>query len=554
MFFLFTLALAAYFGLLAAWLITLAAKLPGPITRGIFLTILLLVGISFAAGLYFYVTDAHDALQKEEYSRIQVWHHFALALWLPLGLLWLFSAITFISLTTIGLRKVGPTFRASHWPQARLLWSAITSAFIAAFIFQALDRAKKIELTQQASIARAELRQILQLKLPANENAWLKYQEISKSLNVKDHSSVYRRWAREVGEGDFERIYTSPTAKPLTDAVERIVREARIASALPKREVDFQGGNPHIEIIVRNASYEDAKLTFGLLRTNAYLNAKRGKRAEAIRSLCAMQQMSVQWTTELDQYAYYYALEFQEAVCVDLSRMLSQTPFTEAELKLLPSFSAAHTSQRMSETVAFEQRRDRLKMAEDYLSDNFMRGDYSPLEKWWLKNLLDLERVFLSQTDLETAWSYHQDWQSVSGLRSFELLTQVDKIKQKQKSRYLGQSTTATTIGYDKMCRAIIQFEAMSHVTQLGIAAYRYHLQHGHYPAALTDLAQADPTLNLIDPFTNVPLKLLRKHNELIIYSVGPDRKDDGGLSYSGYGNNFDLLFKLRLPTLPPTN
>lgn len=550
MFFLFALALAAYFGFLAAWLITLTAKLPGPISRGIFLTIVTLSGAAFGALLLYLLRDTHDALRKEEYNRINLLHHLAYVQWLPLSLLWLTTAITFLTLAILGLRKVGSTFRASHWPQARLLGSAITCAFIAAFLFQALDRAKKIELTEQASIVRKDLRQILAVNLPASENAAIEYQKLGQQFGSKGFSERYHQWVRTMGGGDVRKIYSDSKVIKYVDQLAPLIPKIRKAAAIPHRQIDIKNGDPDVESYVRQMALLDAQFAFRLLLISARIQADRGKQSEAIANLQAMQQMATQWTTEPDQYAYYYALMFQGEFCDELSRFLQAYPLSEPELDLLFSFSASDAAQRMPETVALEQTRDKAILLKHYVEQDYIGGQSSPLQKWWLKNLLDLERVFLSPTDLETAWAYHQDWQAVSGLRSFELLMQVDKIKQKQKSRYLGRSTMATTIGYDKMCRAIIQFEAMSRVTQLGIAAHRYHPQHGQYPAALSDLAQADPTLNLIDPFTNEPLKLIRQADHLLIYSVGPDLTDDGGLSYNGYGNNFDQLFRLFPP--PP--
>jgi hypothetical protein len=71
---------------------------------------------------------------------------------------------------------------------------------------------------------------------------------------------------------------------------------------------------------------------------------------------------------------------------------------------------------------------------------------------------------------------------------------------------------------------------AMLRAAIVALAAERFRQQHGRWPAALGELVQAGllkavPT----DPFDGQPLRLARTADGLIVYSVGPDKADDGG-------------------------
>ena len=79
---------------------------------------------------------------------------------------------------------------------------------------------------------------------------------------------------------------------------------------------------------------------------------------------------------------------------------------------------------------------------------------------------------------------------------------------------------------------------------QSAVAMTRYRLDHGTLQAHLSDLVptylEAVPT----DPFDGHPLRLAIKNNTWIIYSVGPNQVDDGGIPIvKGKG---DVIFTLK--------
>lgn len=61
------------------------------------------------------------------------------------------------------------------------------------------------------------------------------------------------------------------------------------------------------------------------------------------------------------------------------------------------------------------------------------------------------------------------------------------------------------------------------------LACERYRLAHGTWPSALADLVPDFIPRLPIDPFGGKPLRFRRAKDEVAIYSVGEDRRDDGG-------------------------
>jgi hypothetical protein len=82
------------------------------------------------------------------------------------------------------------------------------------------------------------------------------------------------------------------------------------------------------------------------------------------------------------------------------------------------------------------------------------------------------------------------------------------------------------------------------------IALRRWQLTHNAPPTDLAEVCRAAKISGVpVDPFSGSgsPLKLVMIDGEPVVYSVGPDGVDDGGLKDSNMGRNpeGDLLFRL---------
>jgi hypothetical protein len=65
-------------------------------------------------------------------------------------------------------------------------------------------------------------------------------------------------------------------------------------------------------------------------------------------------------------------------------------------------------------------------------------------------------------------------------------------------------------------------------VTRVGLALLRARRETGGFPASLKDIRKS---LNAEDPYTGDPLVYRADGDRFILYSLGPDRRDDGGTS-----------------------
>jgi hypothetical protein len=69
--------------------------------------------------------------------------------------------------------------------------------------------------------------------------------------------------------------------------------------------------------------------------------------------------------------------------------------------------------------------------------------------------------------------------------------------------------------------------DAMQRLAQVAIEMHTYRAAHGDFPQSLKELVSV--TLVLRDPFNGEPLRMVRRDDTIVLYSVGPNLTDDLG-------------------------
>jgi hypothetical protein len=80
-----------------------------------------------------------------------------------------------------------------------------------------------------------------------------------------------------------------------------------------------------------------------------------------------------------------------------------------------------------------------------------------------------------------------------------------------------------------------------------GVALEQFRAVHDNrYPAALCDLTSNHLTATPVDPFDGQPLRYRKKGDGYVLYSIGPDLKDDSGERING--KEGDIVFTVITP------
>jgi hypothetical protein len=91
----------------------------------------------------------------------------------------------------------------------------------------------------------------------------------------------------------------------------------------------------------------------------------------------------------------------------------------------------------------------------------------------------------------------------------------------------------------------------------VALALKRYRAERGEYPATLADLQATLSHPLPQDHYANAPLKYRHAGDGFVLYSIGPDGDDDGGLDRGDpgfeYWDNLDVTWKAtERPPVPP--
>jgi hypothetical protein len=82
---------------------------------------------------------------------------------------------------------------------------------------------------------------------------------------------------------------------------------------------------------------------------------------------------------------------------------------------------------------------------------------------------------------------------------------------------------------YEKVMRAFLRNQALLRCSCVALAVERFRKTHGRWPDNLAVLVPEFLGELPVDPYNGLPLKFRRLADGVVIYSVGPDREDNGG-------------------------
>jgi hypothetical protein len=113
-----------------------------------------------------------------------------------------------------------------------------------------------------------------------------------------------------------------------------------------------------------------------------------------------------------------------------------------------------------------------------------------------------------------------------------------------------GLLTSLIVPNLDRHLQIAAEAEARLADAQIGLAATRYRLDQGAFPATIAELVPQYLDDVPLDPFDGNPMRMIVHPRECLIYSIGPDLKDDGGKPFDRKTKTGDILFVLKEPQM----
>ena len=123
-----------------------------------------------------------------------------------------------------------------------------------------------------------------------------------------------------------------------------------------------------------------------------------------------------------------------------------------------------------------------------------------------------------------------------------------DLYKPKRTIPYYSRLEAMATPRLESIFQAAARGTARNRLADIALAAQRYRLANGRLPEALDDLVPDFLFAIPLDPFTNEPLHYVPTDDGFVVYSVGVDRKDDGGPREALRTHEPDLGYRIQYP------
>ena len=164
-----------------------------------------------------------------------------------------------------------------------------------------------------------------------------------------------------------------------------------------------------------------------------------------------------------------------------------------------------------------------------------------------------LMRVFVMPSDMRAYQQYMESCQARAE-QPFANTTDRDR-EATSAAAHHGLLTSIIVPALDRFLFQAAQAQAAHAAAYVGIAADRYRLDHGAFPSSLDALVPQYLDDLPLDPFDNAPLKFRLRGGDFLVYSIGPDRKDDGAAPFDQKAKTGDLVFAVRsTPTTAPAS
>ena len=419
------------------------------------------------------------------------------------------------------IRDGEPAGRA--WSRPWLLSGFAVLAVLSAMTFWTIDRAVMNRMHTLRTEAGAMALAAAAPRVPDYQNAAPLYQEAFESLDA------FRKRSPELKER-IEAWFDETTNETLKDAelgrvLTRVAGDLallRRAAAMPGCHFEHNTESLYAILLPELAAFRDAARWMALEGRHA---AARGDRDVAVRNAAAISRMAGHCAQEPFLISGLVAVAMEGISAGLLDATLASGPAQPADaapwadLPLISYRMVLQRALRMEMAAGLEAYS---QLAEGTLGLEALVGEAPSLGFF-----MPFWRVFFLEADLAF---YRQSLQQYVNRLSEPYGRQVEEPNPGMIPKDVSQFISALLLpALERIGEQAARADAHRRLARVAVAVAAYRAAEGAYPARLEDLLPNYAERIPLDPFDDQPLRLVKRGEGVAVYSVGDDRKDDGG-------------------------
>jgi hypothetical protein len=458
-----------------------------------------------------------------------------------------------VSLYNAGLKQKKNIMLAASWPLGKLslaLFLALILHLSTIWILDYQGRQQQAILRIKASILGLS---IAPPRVPDIDNAAFLYakagdiirsaiDEMPKKVFEEDiEQNPWYRWQYLIDEGKLD---------PKDPELERFLQQQSQAIAFilrathkPQFYVEYEYESPAFILTGLSGLNTPGQIS-GTLVLDARWKAANGHLKAAIEDLNAMFILAGRLRNDLMFLCWASDIEWEATET--LQTILATTPLKQEELDILlfdDDYSYQRNMQRAfhyEEALQLKQLSNIGKYHDDYQLKWFVEP---PREETILKSFL-----------YRALWLYNDiECQQIYSRTINDLLSEPYYLSKKDMNNFLtklkieSKSVTIENlyVGLDRWIKTMVLADARHQVAGTALAMCRYRAKNGKYPEKLEDLIPDFIASVPLDPIDGKQIRLKRTDGKIVIYSIGPDEIDDGGVPYDLQSRKGDITFEL---------
>ena len=477
--------------------------------------------------------------------------------------LWLFHPFLALSLFAIGggfwlaLHSMLPSKgglagpRAAAWPRGKLFAGFFVALALQMITFWNMDQNVKQRMATLRVEWSAVAQSLMPPHVPDRDNAAIPYQQ-AFDLIEKEHKTwdkSFYRWFDDATKENADTPFDFKTAEVRRFFNERVEIFSLLHRASDRSICSFERdfGPPGWPDVIDKSHSTQFREASRLLWLDARVKAAAGDMPGALRDCRTLAALSEHLTEESLMIPFQVSVAINSVTCDALEAVLNTSLPTTADINTF----------RLDEDFIYRRAFHRAMQMENvfgqsalYLQNGLGQAPTQEMKDVYERHefALIFYRVFLLEDDMK---AYADFLRKSCEATTYPYATLKHKLSEMGKS-----APTDNTLVYQfslslrvfsETADVAARADAQRNLMKTAVAVYKYRADKNAWPETLDNLVPAYLESVPEDPFDGKPLRMTKTDEKIILYSVGPDEKDDGGgTPYDSKAKSGDFLFTIK--------